>query len=129
MIEHVTPLNDKSSTIISIKYQHIRAYVNRLSKCNNLITLRVYHLFQLILFTIFHLMETLSASHHDVFNITQAYIGYLYLFLENLVIFTKIIVTSSILYTYIDHWIVYIQILYYFKYLHIFIRKNHILDT
>ena len=103
MIEHVTLLNDKSSTIILIKYQHIRAYVYRLSKCNNLITLRVYHLFQLILFTIFHLMETLSASHHDVFNITQAYMGYLYLFLENYVTFMKIIVTSSILYTYIDH--------------------------
>ena len=69
-------------------------------------------------------METLSASHHDVFNITQAYMGYLYLFLENFVIFMKIIVTSSILYTYIDHWIMYIQILYYFKYLHIFNGKN-----
>ena len=39
MIEHVTPLNDKDSTIIFIKSQHIRAYVFRLSKCNNLITL------------------------------------------------------------------------------------------
>ena len=74
-------------------------------------------------------METLSANHHNVFNITQAYIGYLYLFLENFVIFMKIIVISSILHAYIDHWILYIQILYYFKCLHIFLRKKHSLDT
>ena len=50
--------------------------------------------------------------------------GYLYLFLENFVIFMKIIVISSILHAYIDHWILYIQILYYFKCLHIFLRKK-----
>ena len=43
MIAHVTPLIDKGSTIILIKFLHIRACVFILSKCNKQITLRVYH--------------------------------------------------------------------------------------